>query len=175
MEKRHILICGERQVGKTTLIKRLLEHWDGPVCGFVTKMWPADERGFHPIYMFAPDDEAALRRDENHIGNCSGKERTINISTFDNLGVELLKKQSGLAVMDELGFFEVGSPEFCAGVFRHLDSEGHVLAAVKSNIDVDFLNKVRCHPKAELYEINSENRDELYEKLLPIIKRWNEE
>ena len=35
--KRHLLICGERGVGKSTLIRRLLEHSTREVGGFVTK------------------------------------------------------------------------------------------------------------------------------------------
>lgn len=44
---RHLLICGERGVGKSTLIRRLLEHSTREVGGFVTKRLPvADENGF---------------------------------------------------------------------------------------------------------------------------------
>ena len=51
--KRHLLICGERGVGKSTLIHRLLEHSTREVGGFVTKRLPvADENGFFPIYLY---------------------------------------------------------------------------------------------------------------------------
>ena len=51
--KRHLLICGERGVGKSTLIRRLLEHSTREVGGFVTKRLPvADENGFFPIYLY---------------------------------------------------------------------------------------------------------------------------
>ena len=48
-EKIHILICGERGVGKSTLIERLLRACSRPRYGFVTKMRPAGPDGFHPI------------------------------------------------------------------------------------------------------------------------------
>ena len=35
--RRHLLICGERGVGKSTLIRRLLKHSTREVGGFVTK------------------------------------------------------------------------------------------------------------------------------------------
>ena len=51
--KRHLLICGERGVGKSTLIRRLLEKNTREVGGFVTKRLPvADENGFFPIYLY---------------------------------------------------------------------------------------------------------------------------
>lgn len=174
MEKRHILICGRRRSGKSTLIERLAKELKGPVGGFRTRMFDENDKGFFPIHIYAPGDMSLERRAENHIGDCNGREREINISTFDLRGVELLSGAERLLIMDELGFMETGSPGFCSKVLEHLDGDGHVLAAVKSDMDTDFLIKVRSHPKAELYMISEENRDELYEKLLPIIRSWNE-
>lgn len=54
MEK-HILICGERGVGKSTLIRRLLAESTLPIGGFVTRRLPqADGDGMFPIYLHAP-------------------------------------------------------------------------------------------------------------------------
>ena len=51
---RHILICGERGVGKSTLIRRLLAESTLPVGGFVTRRLPqADGDGMFPIYLHA--------------------------------------------------------------------------------------------------------------------------
>ena len=45
MEK-HILICGERGVGKSTLIRRLLAESTLPVGGFVTRRLPQADGGY---------------------------------------------------------------------------------------------------------------------------------
>ena len=50
-EKRHILISGDRDVGKSTLIERLLAHCPRPRYGFITRMEPAGADGFRPIYI----------------------------------------------------------------------------------------------------------------------------
>ena len=67
MEK-HILICGERGVGKSTLIRRLLAESTLPVGGFVTRRLPqADGDGMFPIYLHAaalPPEERLLQREE---------------------------------------------------------------------------------------------------------------
>jgi nucleoside-triphosphatase len=81
----------------------------------------------------------------------------------------------GIIVMDEIGFMEAGSKAFCGAVMHCLDGDIPVLAAVKARFDVDYLNAVRAHPKAALYTITKENRDELYKQLLPVIRRWNKE
>ena len=175
MEKRHILICGERRAGKSTLIEKLIKELDKPVYGFFTRMFEPNAQGFYPIYMYSPTDTAREKTIINHVGDCNGHQRSINISVFDELGVELLKKREGIVAMDELGFMETGSPEFCESVLRHLDGDEHVIATVKARYDVEFLDRVRSHPKAQVYEITPENRDAMYEELLPIVSSWNKE
>ena len=69
--------------------------------------------------------------------------------------------------MDELGFFESKADRFTAAVLEALAGDIPVLAAVKSRTDVPFLNAVRAAPKAEVFSITPENRDELYRLLLP--------
>ena len=49
MEKRHILLCGHRGVGKSTLIRKLLEDAGLPVYGFMTKSTHYREDGYHDI------------------------------------------------------------------------------------------------------------------------------
>ena len=75
MEK-HILICGERGVGKSTLIRRLLAESTLPVGGFVTRrLTQADGDGMFPIYLHAaalPPEERPY--DPEHlVGTCDSR------------------------------------------------------------------------------------------------------
>lgn len=45
----HILLCGERQVGKSTLIRRLLQENRLPVYGFMTRMERTEPS--YPVYI----------------------------------------------------------------------------------------------------------------------------
>lgn len=79
-------------------------------------------------------------------------------------------RSDGIIVMDELDFMESGSPAFCQAVMERLDGNIPVLATVKAGgVDVEFLGRVRSHPKAELYMLCPERLDELYNTLLPVI------
>lgn len=174
---KHILLCGERHSGKTYLTERLLRECRVPLYGFMTKIMVTREDGYHEIYMFPAGKTDGAMTEENHVGNCNTRQRTVNLQVFDNLGVRLLReaRSDGIIVMDELGFMEAGSPAFCQAVLDRLDGEIPVLATVKAGgMDVDFLQKVRSHHKAELYMVNPENREELYKTLLPVIRNWNE-
>ena len=71
--KRHLLICGERGVGKSTLIRRLLEKNTREVGGFVTKRLPiADKNGFFLIYLYPASQKEDERHNEaaNLVGTC---------------------------------------------------------------------------------------------------------
>lgn len=174
-QARHILICGEVHVGKSTLIRRLLESCTRPVYGFVTKRLAADETGFHPIYIHPASEQNRVYEDGNRIGTCDTKVHNVNADTFNTLGVSYLScaKPGGVILMDELGFMEAQAEDFVRAVFAALDGDIPVIAAVKARYDVPFLNKVRAHPNGRLYNITTENRDEMYEQLLPVMQGWN--
>ena len=173
-EKRHILICGERGVGKSTLIEKLLAASSRPRYGFITKMRPAGPDGFHPIYIHpaATPVEARAYAEENCIGACDSRTHRPNLAAFDTLGVQYIRaaRPGGIIVMDELGFLEAKADKFTAAVLAALAGDVPVIAAVKSRTDVPFLNAVRAASRAEVFYITPENRDELYEKLLPRIR-----
>ena len=104
--KRHLLICGERGVGKSTLIRRLLEHSTREVGGFVTKRLPvADENGFFPIYLYPTLQSEGERRNEtaNLVGTCDSRSSIRHPEVFDGLGAQLIKSapSGGIILMDE--------------------------------------------------------------------------
>lgn len=178
MQKRHLLICGDVGVGKSTLIRRLLAHSRRPPYGFITKRIPiTGEDGLFPVYIHPASQSESARTygPENKVGACDRAHSVRYPGVFEHLGVKLLQAPpEGLLLMDELGFLESQAEAFCAGVLQALDGDIPVLAAVKSR-DSAFLRQVRAHPRGMLYMITAENRDALYFQLLPQILRWNAE
>lgn len=177
--KRHLLICGERGVGKSTLIRRLLAENRREVGGFVTKrLTAADEHGFFPIYLYPAAQKEKERRSEkaNLVGTCDSRSSVRYPEVFDGLGVRLIESapRGGLILMDELGFLENDAKAFQTAVLRVLSGDTPVLAAVKPR-DTPFLRAVREHRNAELVYIDEENRGALLAQLLPRVLQWNEE
>ena len=170
-EKRHILISGERGVGKSTLIERLLSASTLPRYGFITKMRPAGPDGFHPVYIHPAGQPPHERvyADANCIGTCDSRTHRPNLDAFNTLGVQYIReaRPGGILIMDELGFFESRADRFTAAVLEALAGDIPVLAAVKSRTNVPFLNAVRAAPQAEVFHITPENRDALLAALLP--------
>ena len=171
---RHILICGDVGVGKSTLIQKLLRESTRPLCGFVTKRIPGSLSGTHEVYIHPAAGERHCT-DDNCVGLIDGAGAHPYPQGFDGYGASLLDVQPGaLVLMDELGFLESGAAAFCGKVLAALAGSVPVLAAVKSK-ETPFLQSVKQHPNVRVYIITEENRDALFAELLPQIAAWNTE
>lgn len=177
MKKSHILITGERGIGKSTLVNRLLQNCSIPLYGYRTKN-VLDENGKScGVYIYSILDSIQMNTEENCVASpvvCAEKGMISRTQVFDVLGVEYLReaRPDGLLVMDELGFLETEAMNFRRAVLRRLDGDIPVLAVVRMNKETDFLNQVRRHPKTELFTVTEENRDMLYEELKDKIKAF---
>ena len=176
---RHILIRGDRGVGKSTLIQRLTCESGLPVYGFCTKTVAPDADGFHDIYIHpaATAMEDRVYEEANRIGNCSRRTHNANAEVFETLGVRYLTEigTDGIVVMDELGFMEKDSPLFMDRVIEVLQSNAAVLAVIKNRDDIPFLNTLQALPDVETYRITAETREDLYHTLLPLVMEWKEQ
>ena len=170
----HIVLWGQRGVGKSTLARRLLEDWSGPVRGFVTRSSLPDADGFRSIYLHAADDPTPMEQTCNRIGRTNRTEHTMWPEVFNGLGVELLRAEPGsLILMDELGFLEQDAADFRRQVLRCLDGNIPVLAVTKHKTHIPFLQEIRTQPRVQPHHEPEENRDELPAELSPLIRNWN--
>ena len=173
----HALIVGDRCVGKSTLIRRILKELNRPVFGFETKKEEQLEdpiRGC-PIYIY---DAGSLHSQttENLIGYHRDTDFDAFTAAFDRYAPKLMAniEEDAVVELDEIGFLEAKSESFCQAVLHLLDGDRPVIAAVK-NQALPFLNRIREHPKARCFPITPENRDALYEEVLLFMKQQLEE
>lgn len=164
--KKHLVIAGERHVGKSTLVNRLLTGCEKPVYGFRTAKGGSLEDGYRLFYMYPADKSESNQSRDNLIGKSNGKERAFYSEVFDNYGVRCLAAEpDGIILMDELGFMELEAHRFCSRVLELLDGDIPVLATAKAGVDCDFLKAVLNHPNADVYYIDEQNRNDLYDQL----------
>ena len=171
-----ILICGKRNSGKSELFEKLIKELRIPLYGFVTSITSTDSEGRHYIHMFDINDKVRVPSEDNLITICKRTERDIRLDTFNGLGVRLIRsaRPGGVLVMDELGFIETRAADFCREVFNAFEGPVPVIATVREKgPETGFLEKVQAYPGARLYMITEDNRDELYEELLPMIRELN--
>lgn len=168
---KHIIIRGARGVGKSTLIRRLLDTVPAKPGGFLTKKAPPDADGVESIHIY-PADRPQLPTRENCVGACSaGRLLDRRKDVFDTLGVSYLNDTAGknVLLMDELGFMESEALDFQWAVLNALDGNLPVIAAVKDKA-VPFLEQVCSHPNVSVWDITEETRDELFHDLLPLLQ-----
>ena len=160
---KNIIIRGSRNVGKTTLIKKILLYNNiNKYYGFYTKKVNPDENGTCNVYINDFEEKIKFENEENLVGSCtnmSGKKNTLG---FENAGVRILDslKNRPVIVMDELGFLEANAKKFQKKVFEIMDSSALVIAAIKDK-KVDFLDKIINADNNEVYDITLDNRDRL--------------
>ncbi len=169
----HCLIVASPGVGKSTLIRRVLEELDRPVFGYVTRKerheW--DETLGHPIYIY-PAGQPERRSGENLVGHCKDRRPTIYAEVFCRFAPHLWEPvpSDGVIILDEIGFMESASPAFCDGILHLLDGDIPVIAAVKDK-DTEFLRRIRNHPKAKCFPLTESNREQTYHAVLQEMKR----
>lgn len=172
----HALIVGPRGVGKSTLIRRVREELQVPVSGFLTRKEPdlAHPTLGAPVY-FYPLGEPEWRSPECLMGHCKDRRPQVYPDTFHRLAPQVAAMGGGqLLVMDEIGFMETCSPQFCRAVLAHLEGNVPVLAAVK-DMELPFLDAVRSHPNCTCFFMTRENREELYLQVLDFVRARLEE
>lgn len=174
--RRHILICGRKRSGKTTMVSNLMKIIDRPIAGFRTAILTRDEEGIGGVYMFPADAEPAVSP-SGYVGDVRRKVLNVNYDVFDKLGVELIQAPStGVIIMDEIGYMEIGSDRFCSEVIEAFDRNIPILATIKSvDMDYEYLNMLRNHPNVNLLMLTEENREEVYARAEAIVRKWNEE
>jgi nucleoside-triphosphatase len=173
----HALIVGDRGVGKSTLIRRVLKELNRPVWGFETKKEEQAEDAIRgcPIYIYDAG-KPHVRSPGTLIGYHREQNTAAITDAFERYAPKLLLTvpENAVVELDEIGFLEARSETFCRAVMRLLDGSRPVIAAVK-NKDIPFLRSLRSHPNARCFYITPENRDALFEEVLDFMKLQLEE
>lgn len=166
--RRHLFLTGAKQVGKSTLLRRLIEARGLDCSGFETRPFfiEGQRRGFllhgrTELPPFANDCICCVRMQER---------RSVAVEeVFDQNGVLILEKSlassSPYLIMDELGKLEGGAAGFCSRVLAALDSDKRVLGVLQQ-CDAPLVNAIKARKDVTVLTVTPENRDELYQQLL---------
>lgn len=169
----HIFLTGGIQVGKSTMLRRLLAEFPAvPCAGFRTVTGPGPEGSIGAVYL-VPADGETLFLPERKVGLRLGHARGIESfpAAFDEFGTACIEAPGRLILMDEIGRMEREAPRFSEAVLRRLDGDTPILGVVQSRADTPLANAIRCHEKVLLAEVTPENREEVFAQLLRKM-RW---
>ncbi len=170
---RHIFLTGEKQVGKSTLWKKVLERSGICIGGFQTLEYLVNGnfRGYRLH---------GLGRTPEDLGNdvpvSVFLRRKLHLpvsESFDIFGTELLRlalEDGGYILMDELGIFERSAAAFRQAVMDCLDGDCHVLGVLQK-ADDPYLEAILKRPDVLVFTVTKENRDALAEPLMAALEQ----
>lgn len=164
---KNIFLTGKKSVGKSTLIRQVLDHLNLSAGGYVTEREVVgnirrftvrslyDSTESYPIANVNINDYSKeVFKDSFNIGLVSILEKSL--------------KNREIIVLDELGFFENDSQEFKSKIHDLLDSKTIVLGTIKE-YDCDFLNSIRSRSDVLVIELTRQKYDQVFNTLITTI------
>ena len=161
---RHLFLTGPKQVGKSTVLRALLDGRDARIGGFRTQRVGVPEGA--DIYMLPPMGEPVFL-EENILFRRRRGQTIGDDSAFDRLGDFLLASLPGadLILMDELGPNEATAFGFQRAVEQALDGDAPVYGILQM-ADSAFLDRIAARDDVRVVTVTEENRDALPRQLL---------
>lgn len=166
--RRHLFLTGEKQAGKSTLLRRLIERRGLDCAGFETRPFFLGEehRGFtlHGRVDMPPFENDCI------VCVRTAQRRSVPVlPVFNENGVVILQRSllspAPYLLMDELGKLEREADAFCAQVFACLDGPKRVLGVLQQ-CDSPLINAIRVREDVCVLTVTRENRDALLEALI---------
>jgi len=159
IEKNNFFITGNRNIGKTFLVKRIIKHYNKiKIAGFFTRK---EENG---LITFQAWDNFWLYDKGPKMVIYNPVDGNVHVNVFEELGIWTIShavENADLVIFDELGRFEVKCRGFIRSVYGVLDSSVVVLGVIKAEKNI-FLDNIRKRNDIELITLTLQNRDEYY-------------
>ena len=165
--RRHLFLTGDKQVGKSTLLRRLIEARKLDCAGFETQAFylNGERRGFtlHGRIEMPPyrnDCICCVRIEE--------KRAVPVLPVFEENGVLILKRSlaspAPFLLMDELGRLEREASGFIVQIEACLDADKRVLGVLQK-CNSAHVARIAQRADVTVLTVTPENRDELLEWL----------
>lgn len=160
---RNILISGQKQTGKSTLLTDILEMINCEYVGYRT--YPYEDVEIGKTYYL--EDISSLERQMISYFDGSGIKGIPE--TFTDLGVRCLKNalesDCCVVVLDELGRFEQNSIEFIRYVNQLLDSH-HIVFAVLKDEPIPYIEKIKTRQDCLLIDLNQISYNQAKQRII---------
>lgn len=170
MVKKNILLTGEKQVGKTTIIEKIMQKSPYKFMGFRTcRRMNENDR-----YCFEMEaiNSYVFGKNKTTIGYCDTEKVNIMPEAFDKYGAALLEEcldcRPDFIIMDELGFFENSAYIFRSAVLDCLRSSIPILGVIKKK-NTEFLDGIKKRDDTTVLSVTAENREAQYSEAFRLL------
>lgn len=168
-KRKHIFLTGEKQVGKSTALRKALERLGVKVEGFCTLPYQIEgcTKGFY-LHSLNKMDEY-----ENDSPICIrvGEKKNKSIpETYETLGVKILKelKGDGIVLLDEIGKLENKAFLFQQEVFKCLDKQKQVVGVLQKT-NATLVEAISKRDDVVVLTVTKENRDKIPQEIIEMM------
>ena len=165
----NILLTGMPGVGKTTLIRTLVEKLDRPARGFTTEeiREGGRRRGFKIATL---DGREGVLAHDTFTGPPRVSRYGVKTADLEAIGIPAItpEEPGEIIVLDEIGKMECASEPFKDAAWRALDAPNLVLGTIARK-GVGFIARVKQRPDVKLFDVTPRNREQLVEEILRLI------
>ena len=164
---RTLLLTGHPGVGKTTVVRKIVEALGQRAGGFYTEeiRGPGGRKGFRLVTL--DGHEAVMAhvdiRTRNRVGRYG-----VDVATLDSVGVTAIREaiqSREVVVVDEIGKMELFSGEFRGAVLKAVSSPKIVVATVMQK-NHDWVDALKTMPQATVWQVTEANRGEMPRRVL---------
>lgn len=166
MVRKNVLLTGRPGVGKTTVLRRVLQRLAVRAGGFYTEEIRQGCRRQGFAIVTTDGRRAVLAHVRLRTPHVVGRYR-VNVEAVESVATPALLaavESADLVVVDEIARMELCSPRFAEAVRAVLGSPRPVLGVIQA-ARLPFLEEVRRRPDVRLVEVTADNRDALPEEI----------
>jgi nucleoside-triphosphatase len=168
---RAILLAGRPGVGKTTVIRQVVDMLGGEAGGFYTEEIRQGGRrvGFKIITL---EGEEGILAHVDIKGAPRVSKYGVNIKDLEEVGVAALRRaieERRYVVIDEIGKMELYSQEFRRAVAEALESEKVVLGTVMAGPH-GWVDTLKARPQVTVLTVTQGNRDAIARRILDMLQ-----
>jgi nucleoside-triphosphatase len=166
---RILLLTGRPGVGKTTVIKAVIQTLGERADGFYTEeiRHRGKRRGFRLV---------GLRGEQGTLAHVRYRERGwprvgrygVDVDALERVGVAALERgmaQGRVLIIDEIGKMELFSEAFKAAALAAMGGRAPVIATVMARPH-PWVDALKARPDVTLWQVTVENRDEIPSRVL---------
>lgn len=164
----HIFLTGAIQIGKSTIIRKTLDHLNQTYGGFKTYFGSDRSSDDRLLYMNGADEPKFFTADYGIAVFKQDCFPETDVAKFNTYGVELIlsaKVNRAMIIMDECGNLENDALNFQHEILQTLDEDHPVLGVIKQS-SYGWTDMIRNHRNVKLITVTRENRNELPQALV---------
>uniref|UniRef100_A0A7C4UDQ1 NTPase n=1 Tax=candidate division WOR-3 bacterium TaxID=2052148 RepID=A0A7C4UDQ1_UNCW3 len=167
MNKKIILLTGSPGIGKTTIIKNILEYKRDIFGGFFTEEIRKNNMrlGFRLITI---DGRSCIMAHRDIKSKFKVGKYGVNLECIERIGVDAIKNaiaQGKIVVIDEIGKMELFSNIFKVAVIDALNSSSSVIGTIPLSFH-PFCEEIKNRYDVQIIEVTMSNREGLANKLI---------